>query len=316
MERRAVTVQGIVQGVGFRPFVYGLAAELGLAGFVKNQTGRVVIEVEGESAALDRFLSGLETSTPAFIADRSRGVAVAAAGTDVAFRIVAERRRCAEPNLHLSGRRHLRRVPGRVVRSVDRRHGYPFLNCTHCGPRLTIIRGAPYDRVRTTMASFEMCDGLPGGIRGSGQSPLSCAAHGLCRLRAEPQSYDKSRGAHCDGRSARSFVDALCHGRIGALKGLGGLSPGLSMPATNGPSPSCVAARSGTRNLLRHGCRSRRPPNASVRSASGSDRCCNRRDARSSSCGRSRDADGANGHSSPIEQKSPNWSPPAIRIWE
>src|SRR3954447_22699088 len=159
MDRRTIAVSGIVQGVGFRPYVYGLAAQLGLHGFVKNQAGGVLIEIEGEDGPLDRFLAELSTRPPPLaridaISSRScrprgdRGFRIEAStaeATDpIAIFAAADVAPCADCLAELFDPR-------------DRRHRYAFLNCTHCGPRLTIIRGAPYDRPRTTLAAFPLC---------------------------------------------------------------------------------------------------------------------------------------------------------------
>jgi hydrogenase maturation protein HypF len=158
IERRTIKVMGTVQGVGFRPFVFGLATRLGLAGFVSNRGGSVRIEVEGEPARIEEFLLDLSAKAPPLARiDRItselgtvRGeaeFAIADSSPDANAAIVvspdvATCDACLEELFD----------PG------DRRYRYPFLNCTNCGPRLTIITGAPYDRARTTMAGFAMCD--------------------------------------------------------------------------------------------------------------------------------------------------------------
>ncbi|HEY6173456.1 MAG TPA: acylphosphatase, partial [Kofleriaceae bacterium] len=159
LERRAIRVRGVVQGVGFRPAVYRLAARLGLGGFVRNDREGVWIEVEGERATLDRFTSSLVASPPVGARiDRVESRALATR-EDPAFRIAegpaatavvlaaipADLAPCDDCLRELAD-------PG------DRRHRYPFINCTACGPRFTIVREAPYDRARTTMAVFAMCE--------------------------------------------------------------------------------------------------------------------------------------------------------------
>lgn len=222
MQRRAIAISGIVQGVGFRPFVHELANRHGLRGFVRNRTGTVLIEVEGEPRALDQFLSDL-TSRPPPLAriDEVRWAPRAPWGEE-AFRIEP-----SEPD------------PGALifiapdvatcddcVRELfdpgDRRYRYPFLNCTNCGPRLTIIRGSPYDRERTTMAAFAMCDACraeyedPGDRRFHAQ-PTACPACGP-RLGA----LDREGRAIVDWEPLALAVEALGRGEIVAIKGLGG----------------------------------------------------------------------------------------------
>src|SRR5579863_1481298 len=183
MERRAITVRGIVQGVGFRPFVYALASRLHLSGFVKNQTGRVEIEVEGDSASLDRFLAELETSPPRLSRidgiswqnrplEGDRQFCIRESDSDLESSVFIS------PDVATCDA-----CLAEMFDPVNRRFGYPFLNCTECGPRLTIIRGAPYDRARTTMSTFAMCPACraeyenPGDRRFHAQ-PTACAKCG------------------------------------------------------------------------------------------------------------------------------------------
>ena len=153
------SVEGTVQGVGFRPYVYRLAAELGLAGCVLNDAHGVLLEVEGESDAVEEFLAPAGARGPAAGRDRAGGACPTAprrrASAEFAIRPSPRGGvgRCARD----PGQRDLRRLPARAVRSADRRYRYPFINCTNCGPRFTIVRGVPYDRPFTTMAGFEMC---------------------------------------------------------------------------------------------------------------------------------------------------------------
>lgn len=220
--RCAITATGIVQGVGFRPFVHGLASDLGLGGFVRNWAGGASIEVEGDPAALDRFVATLRANrVPHARVDDLRAVPCAPRG-DRQFRIVTSE--CA--------------APGRVVVSpdiatcddcvrelfdpADRRYRYPFITCAHCGPRLTIMTAAPYDRARTAMASFTLCETCraeyanPSDRRFHAQA-IACRACGP-RLRA----FDE-HGVPLDAADpVRLAARQLRAGRIVALKGLGG----------------------------------------------------------------------------------------------
>ena len=156
MQRRRIRVTGVVQGVGFRPFVYGVAHRLEIRGFVLNDGDGVLIEAEGEPAALDELERALRDEAPSLARVESVGAEPIAWRGETGFRI--------EDSAPL-GRRAL--IPadvatcGDCLRELfdpgDRRHRYPFVNCTQCGPRFTIVTGVPYDRARTTMASFEMC---------------------------------------------------------------------------------------------------------------------------------------------------------------
>jgi hydrogenase maturation protein HypF len=151
-------VEGIVQGVGFRPFVHGLATRLGLGGLVGNDADGVFAEVEGPPTAVTEFLRALERDAPPLASiERITAAPMALAGT-AHFEIVA-----SDPG----GRRRTLIAPDtatcadclrELTDPADRRFRYPFINCTNCGPRFTIIRDVPYDRPLTTMAGFPMCD--------------------------------------------------------------------------------------------------------------------------------------------------------------
>src|SRR6185436_18202256 len=154
--RRAITVEGVVQGVGFRPFVHGLASRLGLGGFVRNGQGDVLIEVEGEPGAIDALLEELAASPPPLARIARIQSAARPLRGERAFRIDRSERRdglSAMPADVATCDDCLREL----FEPRDRRFRYPFLNCTNCGPRLTLVTGAPYDRERTTMAGFAMC---------------------------------------------------------------------------------------------------------------------------------------------------------------
>ncbi|HEX5471544.1 MAG TPA: acylphosphatase, partial [Lacipirellulaceae bacterium] len=157
MPRRAITVSGVVQGVGFRPFVYGLASKHQLSGFVRNRVGTLEIEIEGSNDSLDRFLYELEHNPPALATiDRLRTREQSPRG-DRAF-YIEQSYDGAEHEIYLSPDvATCADCLAELFDPLDRRYRYAFNNCTNCGPRLTIIRAAPYDRLRTTMAEFAMC---------------------------------------------------------------------------------------------------------------------------------------------------------------
>ncbi|GAA0341490.1 carbamoyltransferase HypF [Actinoallomurus spadix] len=218
--RTGIRVEGIVQGVGFRPFVHGLATTLGLAGLVGNDAGGVFIEVEGDAAAVERFLGGLSCPPPPAVIERITTRRLSARGGG-RFAIVGSA---------VGGRR------GALVSSdsatcadclrelrdpADRRHGYPFVNCTACGPRFTIVTDVPYDRPHTTMAGFAMCAGCaaeyhdPADRRFHAQ-PVCCPA---CGPRLALRDRD---GREMPGEPIEEARGLLRRGGILAVKGLGG----------------------------------------------------------------------------------------------
>jgi hydrogenase maturation protein HypF len=222
MERRAIVVRGIVQGVGFRPFVYGLATRLGLSGLVRNQTGTLLIEVEGEPSALDGFLSELAERPPPLAHVEHLSWEARPAQGESHFRIESSEADAASPVFISPDVATCSDCLAELLDPADRRHGYPFLNCTNCGPRLTIITGAPYDRPRTTMAAFAMCPACraeyedPTNRRFHAQ-PTACADCGP-RLRL----LDGAGQPVVAPDPLAQFAAALRAGQVGAVKGLGG----------------------------------------------------------------------------------------------
>jgi len=202
-------VGGVVQGVGFRPFVHRLAVRSRLGGFVLNDGSGVVVEVEGEPAALDEFADALQTEAPPLALVETVAIEVRPTTGDVEFAITASR---------ASGR--TAQVPADVATCdeclrelfdpADRRYRYPFINCTQCGPRFTIVRAVPYDRPSTTMAGFEMCL----DCRREYEDPRDRRFH------AEPIACPA-----CGPRLSMPLEEAvslLHEGAVLAVKGLGG----------------------------------------------------------------------------------------------
>jgi len=231
MERRAIAIRGTVQGVGFRPFVYSLASRLDLHGFVRNQTSGVEIEVEGESSALDQFLSRLKADPPPLAHIDALSWQRQAPRGEKSFRIEASESDAGGAVVVSPDQATCADCLAELFDPNDRRYRYPFLNCTNCGPRLTIIQGAPYDRARTTMAAFPMCPACqaeyddPANRRFHAQ-PTACAVCG-----PSLDLLDASGARLSDRAPLAGFVAAIRAGRIGALKGLGGYH--LVCAATN-----------------------------------------------------------------------------------
>jgi hydrogenase maturation protein HypF len=222
MERRGIVVQGIVQGVGFRPFVYELANRLGLQGFVQNQVGEVWIEIEGDPVLLARFLEEVVAKAPPLARIEHLHWTLLPLRQEDNFRIEPSTQQ-ASGTIFVPA--DTATCPGclrELFDPMDRRYRYPFLNCTQCGPRLTIITGWPYDRERTTMASFPMCEACraefadPSNRRFHAQ-PIACPACGPRLQLLNPQGQPLQAAD-----PLRVFVAAIRGGQIGALKGLGG----------------------------------------------------------------------------------------------
>ena len=219
--RIAARILGRVQGVGFRPTVYRYATELGLAGFVRNDSQGVAIEVEGDEEVVGQFFSELTLHPPrqAQIADIKTQVLPAAGynGFQVVESQPTESAQLAiPPDLALCDD-CLREVRG----SGDRRFRYAFTNCTNCGPRFTIIRDLPYDRARTSMADFTMCPACeheyhePRNRRFEAQ-PNACPVCGPNLV------LQTAGGTGLTEKPVEAAQRLLQRGRIVAVKGLGG----------------------------------------------------------------------------------------------
>ena len=153
---RARACEGTVQGVGFRPYVYRLARASSARRLGGQRRARRVLEAEGDAAAVERFLAPLPREAPPLaVVERVRAGASRrrARATSRSWRA----RPAAQPTRGRARLRDVRGLPARARDPADRRFRYPFVNCTNCGPRFTIVRGVPYDRPRTTMAGFAMC---------------------------------------------------------------------------------------------------------------------------------------------------------------
>src|SRR5918998_3306348 len=155
--RRGITVRGIVQGVGFRPFVYALARSHGLSGMVRNDAEGVSIEVEGAPEELEHFARVLEEDPPPLAMVESVFWQPLATLGDVEFRIEESREGLRRQALVSPDVATCDDCLDELLDPTDRRYRYPFTNCTNCGPRFTITRSVPYDRATTTMSAFEMC---------------------------------------------------------------------------------------------------------------------------------------------------------------
>jgi hydrogenase maturation protein HypF len=238
--RVAVRVRGTVQGVGFRPFVYGLAIRHGLKGFVRNDGGDVYIEVEGRETAIAAFVEGLSSEAPPL--SRVRAVTVEPLGPARArqaeqdFRVIESRTvPGGEPGISadVSLCRKCRRE---IADPGDRRYLYPFINCTDCGPRFTIVEDTPYDRGNTSMKGFVMCrdcarEYCDPGDRRFHAEPDACWECGpvvqVCEPRDVPVSgatlpFPLTRAGRDRQEWIREAQGALRRGEILAIKGVGG----------------------------------------------------------------------------------------------
>ncbi len=209
-QRLRVALYGAVQGVGFRPFVYRLATEMGLSGWVLNSSAGLIVEVDGAPDELERFLTRLEAERPAASVVLAREVSFLAPGGFTQFEIVASDQAAEKSAAVLPDLATCPQCLAELLDPANRRFGYPFTNCTQCGPRYTIILDIPYDRPRTTMRGFTLC---PDCAR-------EYANPSDRRFHAQPNACPR-----CGPRLSMEIAEAareIVAGRILALKGIGG----------------------------------------------------------------------------------------------
>ena len=230
---RIIHITGVVQGVGFRPFVYGLAQRHGLTGWVRNSSAGVEIELNGKTAVLDQFINDLQTQLPPLAQIDSLTSQPIPPNGATRFEIiqsqpVAGAFQPISPDMSICDD---------CLRDLfdpnDRRYRYPFINCTNCGPRFTIIRDIPYDRPLTTMANFALCSDCAAEYhdpldRRFHAQPVACPACGP-RVWLEPLTGDSGQRTV----DSEQLTPSPCHpltlsrqmlaqGKILAIKGLGG----------------------------------------------------------------------------------------------
>jgi len=238
MIRRRIFVKGIVQGVGFRPFVYSLASRHALTGFVGNNSSGVFIEIQGSENAARAFVDELRHSPPPLAMIDSLSVADMPVGQDAAFVIVESEAQPAastpiSPDIAVCSD-----CLRELFDPADRRYRYPFINCTNCGPRFTIIQDIPYDRLFTTMRVFPMCAACeaeyhdPSNRRFHAQ-PNACPDCG-------PQV---SFGSLTRDAAIQAAIESLRGGAIVAIKGIGGFH--LACDAINDDAVRALRERKG-----------------------------------------------------------------------
>lgn len=226
-----IRITGVVQGVGFRPFVYALAKTLSLSGWVRNTSGGVEIEVDGTEQSLTQFILALEKQAPPLARIDSVQVEHSPANGHTIFEIIPseaidEAFQPVSPDVSTC-----QDCLQEVLDPADRRFRYPFTNCTNCGPRFTIIKDIPYDRPNTTMSPFDMCADCaqeytdPMDRRFHAQ-PVACPVCG-------PHIWLEVGGNRIAGRedALQQARQMLMEGKIVAIKGLGGFH--LACDATN-----------------------------------------------------------------------------------
>ena len=227
MRGETIRVRGLVQGVGFRPTVWRLAREMGLRGEVRNDGEGVLIRVWGEQGAIERFCVGLASECPPLARiDALERNALADTAAEDGFRIIPS----AATEVRTGVVADAATCPAcraEILDPKDRRYRYPFTNCTHCGPRLSIVRGIPYDRANTSMAVFEMCPaclteyGDPADRRFHAQ-PNACPRCGPRVWLADREGLPVQLETFGVGDAIEAASVLVARGAILAVKGIGG----------------------------------------------------------------------------------------------
>ena len=238
MVRYRIQVRGIVQGVGFRPFVYRQAARFGLSGFVQNTGSGVTIEIEGESAACAAFLAALSEEAPPLSriqnVEQNEIPTTNERGFSICKSESGEKTALISPDIGIC-----EDCKRELLSKEDRRYRYPFINCTNCGPRFSIIQDIPYDRANTSMRAFLQCPDCQSEYdnpldRRFHAQPNACAVCG-------PELMLFVGGVPQKGDAIARFAELIRAGKIVAVKGLGGFH--LSCDATNESAVQLLRAR-------------------------------------------------------------------------
>ncbi len=241
-----IRVRGAVQGVGFRPTVWRLARDEGLVGSVVNDGLGVLIEAQAETSSIERFLDRMESEAPPLskiesIETRELPVPLIADEFQIGESAVGENRTRVTADASIC-----RSCRAEILNPNERRFQYPFANCTHCGPRFSIVRSVPYDRSRTTMVDFPMCSDCmteyenPADRRFHAQ-PIACATCGPKVWLETPVSDELDSERLTPTDALKETVQLLREGAILAIRGLGGFH--LACDATNSTTVERLRAR-------------------------------------------------------------------------
>jgi len=239
--RREIRVTGIVQGVGFRPYVFRLAAERGLSGTISNTPAGVTIEIQGPAELVEEFSARLPIEAPPLARIMSVAIQNLPCNGDEEFRIVSSHtgeavRALISPDVAVCGE-----CLEELFDPADRRYLYPFINCTNCGPRFTIVRDIPYDRSRTSMAVFAMCEECRAEYENPRDRRFHAQPNACWKCGPQLELWDsQGRKVECSDPITQA-VTRLRNGEVVAIKGLGGFH--LASDATNAAAVKLLRAR-------------------------------------------------------------------------
>lgn len=223
IERLRLTLTGIVQGVGFRPFVYCLARRERLCGFVRNTGAGVLVEVEGEASAIQHFVANLQNEAPPRAKFHARQAVSLAPQGETGFTILSSDEMSARSAVVMADLGTCPACLSEILDSTNRRYFYPFTSCVDCGPRYSIMEALPYDRARTTMRHFPLCAACEAEYHDPDSRRFRAEASACADCGPQLTLWDSAGTTFAIRHAAlHAAADALRAGAIIALKGLGG----------------------------------------------------------------------------------------------
>lgn len=222
LKSASISVRGIVQGVGFRPFVYGLAIKHNLRGWVYNTSEDVKIEIEGAGEAIKQFEQELETKAPPLAHIENIAVRYHSPRGYESFEIRQSQAQAGRYQLISPDVATCQACLGELLNPEDRRYRYPFTNCTNCGPRFTIIENMPYDRPKTTMRYFQMCPQCQAEYDNPVDRRFHAQPNACSKCGPQVQLIDNHGNVMNESNPIGAGSQLLREGKIVAVKGLGG----------------------------------------------------------------------------------------------
>lgn len=221
VKRFRLEIKGVVQGVGFRPFVYSIAKKFDVKGFVGNESSGIFVEIEGEENLLNEFVEYLKTNAPPLSHISEIASQTIELKNDTDFQIIESESHETEFTLISPDISICEDCLQELFDNNNRRYLYPFINCTNCGPRFTITKTVPYDRPNTTMSAFEMCP----ACRAEYENPLDRRFHAQpiscwdCGVQAD---FFRTESGSERANAIKETQNALINSQIVAIKGIGG----------------------------------------------------------------------------------------------
>ncbi len=221
--RKELLITGLIQGVGFRPFIFTLAEDLGLKGWVKNTDDGVMVNVEGGRSVIDDFLEQLQENSPINSNIETLTITEHKPQGYKVFKLQPSESKGKKSLFVLPDIASCPKCIAEIFDSTSRRYQYAFTSCSHCGPRYSIIKALPYDRVRTAMQGFSLCSACLSEYNNPADRRFHAQAMACPDCGPSVELLDNAGQALCQDISAiKQAADALSKGAIVALKGIGG----------------------------------------------------------------------------------------------